>query len=306
MPSAASAALAALVVVLLPATDAGAQRAKECQGRKATIVGTQGPDQLRATRQEDVIATLGGRDRVREANSGDIVCAGAGADRVRARMTKGGGRRDRGSRVAPGNALAPGMIEGGPGDDRIFVGCSAPAAAGLEGGVEVAALGGNDVIDVSCPARDGVTGGDGDDRITAGAGFDGIEGGAGDDVIIDQYSAPGGDCQEPPPQPYPVPGEDRRCTIIVDGGDSLVAGPVWGFWDDHFYGGEGNDTLRGGEGPELLSAGPGRDVLDAGPGDDALSGGNGYDVCDGGPGEDLIGSYLPFPESDCEKTARIP
>jgi uncharacterized delta-60 repeat protein len=51
-----------------------------CQGRKATIVGTQGRDELTGTQRRDVIAALGGRDKVRALSGPDLICGGKGRD----------------------------------------------------------------------------------------------------------------------------------------------------------------------------------------------------------------------------------
>jgi uncharacterized delta-60 repeat protein len=51
-----------------------------CQGRKATIVGTRGRDELTGTKHRDVIAALGGRDKVRGLAGPDLICGGPGRD----------------------------------------------------------------------------------------------------------------------------------------------------------------------------------------------------------------------------------
>jgi Ca2+-binding RTX toxin-like protein len=61
-----------------------------CLGRRATIVGTRGRDQLTGTRGRDVIAVLGGRDEVRALAGNDVICGGPGRDRI-----FGGPGRDR-------------------------------------------------------------------------------------------------------------------------------------------------------------------------------------------------------------------
>ena len=51
-----------------------------CLGRKATIVGTQGRDELTGTPRRDVIAALGGKDKVRALGGADLICGGKGRD----------------------------------------------------------------------------------------------------------------------------------------------------------------------------------------------------------------------------------
>ena len=58
------------------------QPTASCRGKKATIVGTPGPDKLRGTPKRDVIAGLGGNDTIRGLAGNDIVCGGNGHDRI--------------------------------------------------------------------------------------------------------------------------------------------------------------------------------------------------------------------------------
>ena len=51
-----------------------------CLGKRATIVGTAGANNLRGTRRADVIAALGGNDSVDGLGANDLVCGGAGRD----------------------------------------------------------------------------------------------------------------------------------------------------------------------------------------------------------------------------------
>ncbi len=69
-----------------------------CQGRRATLVGTEGNDVLRGTARRDVIHGLGGNDKIRGLGGNDVLCGGEGRDQLR-----GGPGKDR--------------LEGGPGVD---------------------------------------------------------------------------------------------------------------------------------------------------------------------------------------------
>jgi Ca2+-binding RTX toxin-like protein len=51
-----------------------------CLGHKATIVGTNGADEITGTPHRDVIAALGGRDKVRGLGGPDVICGGKGKD----------------------------------------------------------------------------------------------------------------------------------------------------------------------------------------------------------------------------------
>lgn len=89
-----------------------------CRGKRATIVGSAGPDRIAGSQARDVIATLGGKDRVSAGAGNDLVCAGSGKDMIKGgkgndtlfgkagkdRLVGGGSKRDR--------------CVGGPGHDR--------------------------------------------------------------------------------------------------------------------------------------------------------------------------------------------
>jgi len=81
----------------------------KCQGKTATIVGSNGPDQLRGTQQADVFVALGGSDTVVGRRGNDIVCAGGGKDTV-----GGGAGRD-----AINGENGADLLRGGKGADTI-------------------------------------------------------------------------------------------------------------------------------------------------------------------------------------------
>lgn len=56
-----------------------------CGGQDATIIGTEGDDQLTGTKKADVIVTLGGNDTVDGLGGNDVICTAAGNDTVRGR-----------------------------------------------------------------------------------------------------------------------------------------------------------------------------------------------------------------------------
>jgi len=97
--------------------------------------------------------------------------------------------------------------------------------------------------------------GNGDDRITTGAGNDGIWAGGNDDIV---FSGAGND--------------------FID----------LGHHNDIGYGGTGNDTIRGQSGSDVLYGEDGDDTLDGGEQDDRLFGGAGDDMLTGGTGDDFI------------------
>ena len=138
---------AALIAALLGAAPAGAQDTPTCDGLEATIIGTEGRDNLRGTPGDDVIVGLGGPDRIVGLGGNDTICGGEGRDRIRGNNGKdtifGEGGRDR--------------IHGGGGADTIR------------------GNGGNDRLN----------GGNGNDTIRGNRGNDVINGDAGADDCVD-------------------------------------------------------------------------------------------------------------------------
>jgi uncharacterized delta-60 repeat protein len=65
----------------LVALKGGTDRSR-CLGHRATIVGTNGPDELVGTPRRDVIAALGGKDTVRGLAGADVICGGKGRDKL--------------------------------------------------------------------------------------------------------------------------------------------------------------------------------------------------------------------------------
>jgi 4-amino-4-deoxy-L-arabinose transferase-like glycosyltransferase len=85
-----------------------------CLGREATIVGTEGNDQVEGTAAADVIVTLGGDDVIDGGGGDDLICAGGGNDQI-----YGGDGDD--------------SLEGEDGDDRLFAGPGRDVVSGGAG-----------------------------------------------------------------------------------------------------------------------------------------------------------------------------
>ena len=118
-----------------------------------------------------------------------------------------------------------------------------------------------------------LSGGGGDDLVTASKQSDTVHGGEGNDTI------------------YGLSGFD---TIYGDGGNDTIVG---GGNADTIHGGEGNDDISGGNGldwlygeggRDFLKGGIGVDYLDGGADDDELRGNDGRDTLIGGSGMDLL------------------
>jgi Ca2+-binding RTX toxin-like protein len=219
-----------------------------CFGQKATLIGTEGDDELTLTPAEDVVVALGGNDTVSyeirwddpqsneptyvdptvpsewwdegdwsesspsavRASFHDIVCGGAGNDRIQGAAT----------------------VDGGKGND------------GISDGRLVYGGSGYDVISTWDGEPTEVHGGKGDDTISTG---------------FDSYEE----------------GDDRYTQTDAYPGDT-----------DNVWGDEGNDVIETGTGNDKLQGGPGNDRLGGWVGDDRLFGGPGNDYLHGDQGTD--------------------
>jgi Ca2+-binding RTX toxin-like protein len=87
-----------------------------CRGRQATIVGSDGADQIAGTRGADVIMGVGGDDWLSGGAGNDLICGGQGDDTL-----KGGPGKDSLKGGADKDSLTGGVgkdsLKGGPGKD---------------------------------------------------------------------------------------------------------------------------------------------------------------------------------------------
>lgn len=166
-------------------------------------------------------------------------------------------------------------IQGGNGDDKVWVSEQVGVDLRVEGGAGNDRLqggSGNDVIDGGTGndvidgqgGNDKLYGRDGNDSISGKAGNDYVEGGRGDDSISG--------------------GSGRDVLYGLDGEDTISGGSG----RDYMDGGRGNDTLHGGSGIDQLMGGRGEDALFGGRGNDVLAGGHGKDRIAGGSGADTV------------------
>ncbi|MEA1071104.1 M10 family metallopeptidase [Sphingomonas sp. LY160] len=144
---------------------------------------------------------------------------------------------------------------------------------------------------------DVLSGGEGVNRIEAGAGNDTVSGGAGDDVLsggdgIDRlnYSNLTGAVQVNLASGQVNAGTEGGLDtvsgfeqVILGAGNDVVIGDAA---DNYADGGAGDDQLIGAEGNDVLLGGAGIDRLFGDAGDDTLDGGIGADFLDGGAGND--------------------
>ena len=106
-------------------------------------------------------------------------------------------------------------------------------------------------------------GGEGNDSLAAGEGAVALFGGAGNDTLT------GSDAVR----------ADGTAAAYLDGGSG----------DDVILGGDANEVISGGE--HASDVAPGDDILSGGGGDDAIRGGLGADTLSGGSGDDVLDHY---------------
>ncbi len=143
-----------------------------CQGRAATLLGSERADVLRGTGGNDVIVARAGADTITGLGGADLICAGPGNDWVDA-----GAGAD--------------VIVAGDGDDYVLGGLGSDILGGDSGRDRLLGGDGNDMLfgytgdDVILgdAGADFIYGGDGADRLYGGDGADQISGLPGDDVI---------------------------------------------------------------------------------------------------------------------------
>lgn len=126
-----------------------------CDGRIATIVGTDRGERLVGTAGRDVIVAKGGGDTILGRGGNDIVCAGAGND----------------------------LVAGGTGNDRLFSGNGNDRVLGGDGGDLLAGGAGIDRLEGG-NGPDRLLGADGGDLLVGGAGGDRLDGGRGRDRCL--------------------------------------------------------------------------------------------------------------------------
>jgi Ca2+-binding RTX toxin-like protein len=104
--------------------------AGRCAGRKATVVGTAGADNLAGTAGADVIAGLGGSDTISGLGGSDTICGGNGNDRIFGGAGNDSLAGDAGNDTLAGDA-GNDTLTGGPGNDTLVGG---PGFDRLNGG----------------------------------------------------------------------------------------------------------------------------------------------------------------------------
>ncbi|XZE54543.1 LamG-like jellyroll fold domain-containing protein [Planctomycetaceae bacterium SH139] len=141
------------------------------------------------------------------------------------------------------------------------------------------ALDGDDIVtiaeDILIPVE--LSGGLGNDVLTAGGGAAVLRGNEGNDQLVGSGLA---DTLE---------GGAGDDTLLGGDGNDLLIG---GSGHDYLDGGRNEDVLRGGDDHDVLIGGLGSDTIDGDAGNDTINGGRGNDVLRGGDGDDQISGGL--------------
>ena len=256
--------------------------AVECFGRRITMAGTPGADQLTGTRLRDVILLRGGDDLVAGLDRNDRVCAGPGDDRVVIESRDSYVHVDLGAGDDSFSGSAD-LVRGGQGDDELRVG----RVVSVEPGP------GRDLV-VTKPVRDpyaavcldysslnhrivadlgrGWVKGQGVDRVR---GVQCVNGSRFDDVIT---GSPRSDMLYACGFGAAYAADRARNVIRARGGNDEVTLCNGG---DLVYLGSGRDTAMGGDGDDWVYGGPDRDDIWGIGGSDHLFGGDGNDRVNG-------------------------
>ena len=277
-------ALAILTTVaLLPVAVPAAHAALTCYGRVATIVGTEGRDNLVGTAGNDVIVGRDGVDSISGKGGDDLICGGTGGS-SRGDSTEqlsGGGGHD----VLVGGA-GPDLLLGGSGRDTLLGG-SAPDI--LQGG------GGDDRLDAG-GGPDHLWGNDGNDRLNGGIHPDIMGMDAGSDLIDGGLASDRGDTLIYTSAPRSLYVHLGRGVARGWGKDRLVDVENVADWGGD--GGDGDptypDTLIGDDRSNQLHAGGAEDSVMGRGGDDCLGASEADDRLDGGPGFDTVTTFYCF------------
>ncbi len=242
-------ALLAMAVIASVLAGGVAKAAPDCFGAEATIVGTDGADELTGTKERDVIVGRGGDDLIVGRAGNDLVCAGAGDDEVDA----GDGR----DTVDGGEESVGDKLFGQRGADTLYAG-------------------GGSFYDFG--HGDFLAGNIGEDVLEGTAGLDFLYGGVGADMLRPRGTS------DPFTAQVAHGGDDNDAIV---GGSFLGHGeydPEEGFVYQTLIGDDGNDEILGGlvndEYPEVI------EQLEGGAGDDSLDGRSGTNTNDGGDGTD--------------------
>jgi hypothetical protein len=304
-----------LVAGQLAMPASSAQGAVTCDGRPATIVGTEGPENIPGTDGNDVIAALGGDDRVFAGPGSDVVCLGAGNDALNGGAGNdvsvaepsfdgidsfaGGAGNDTARYAARTVAVAVSLDnvpDDGSGDETDNIHTDVENVVGGQARNTLRGSAANNVM-VGADAGDVMLGNAGDDELRGGGGNDLLRGGPDDDVMSGDAGDDHGIADENPDGAdvfnggsgqdiASYAGRTTAVRVFLDrlsnDGASGEGDDVGGLANDVeiVYGGSAGDTLNAQK--FFLGA-----QLEGREGNDTINAINGIaDRVDGGPGRD--------------------
>jgi len=306
---------------LLPVSGASAAP-YTCDGKVATIVGTEGIDRINGTPGDDVIVGLHGKDVIHGRGGNDTICAYrdfTGADSIPGGTDLLFG--EGGSDTLIGTDVYADIATGGPGDDSfVDIGVDYAEAAGpvtvdlqagagtgeghdtysgvrvLHGSRYADTLRGRDQLDETwcmptCEylyggaGADVIDGGSGSDRLDGQKGDDRLEGGAGDDRF---YPGPGADRVNGGSGSNTVFYVHSRRGVLIDlrGGRARGQGADRLTDVDSAFGSRFADTIHGNAADNDLHGMAGDDLVRGHRGDDRMIGNAGRDRLYAGTGDD--------------------
>jgi len=224
----------------------------------ATILGTNGIDNLKGGFASDFILAMNGADLARGGYGNDQISGGEGDDKL-----YGDENND--------------YLMGDVGDDQLFGGNGSDTLIGGAGADTMSGGNGDDNFIISGRAEsigDFVIGGSGVDTLTLTmTDGTGIRFTAADPLRTVEFESI-----------FRIKGIERYVFNGGTGNDYFVGYLL----DDVLSGGKGNDVLKGSGGDDFLMGGDGNDSLDGGNDDDTLMGGEGRDRLAGGNGRDFL------------------
>lgn len=287
-----------VVVAVLSGASAGRGGPTQiaCFGLAATIVGTEGRDELVGTPRNDVIVGLGGEDFIVGLEGNDAICGGSGGDSYLPgpgddRVDGGGGGRGVGFIELVAFDLSPAPV-------RADLSAGVATGEGSDTLVNITALSGSVFADT-------LVGDAGVNSFFPGAGDDTIDGAGGDDLVgfgraVTANLVTGSATGEGTDRLVSIEmliGSDFDDMLIGNTAGNYIAGDrgndviQGGSGNDRLYGDEGDDRVLGEGGDDGTTGNDGKDRLLGGAGNDTLSGGMGDDMIDGAGGNDVV-TYL--------------
>ena len=159
----------------------GATPTGTCQGKPATLSGTENRDILNGTPGPDVIVGLGGNDTIKGFQGDDLICAGDGLDQITGGVGNdtliGQGGNDRSWGQGGNDTLidtqGDDLLSGGLGNDIERGGAGEDRVFGADGNDRLFGQAADDVI-LGAKGNDFLRGGPGNDRLSGGVGVNNV------------------------------------------------------------------------------------------------------------------------------------